>query len=81
MPVGAPAVPGSVHPELFLPLKVAPSWWRGILSVLVLTALLFGQQYISATSKGGIPHHTSYVLIGLAFLTAVIAVYALKKPL
>lgn len=70
-----------VHPELFLPLRVVPSWWRGILSVLVLTALLFGQQYISATSKGGIPHHTSYVLLGLAFLTAVIAVYALKKPL
>lgn len=72
---------GLIHPELFLPLKVVPSWWRGILSVLVLTALLFGQQYLSATSKGGIPHHTSYVLLGLAFLTAVIAVYALKKPL
>ena len=72
---------GLVHPELFLPLKVVPSRWRGILSVIALTALLFGQQYISATSKGDIPHQTTYVLLGLAFLTAVIAVYALKKPL
>ncbi|WP_260705687.1 DUF5336 domain-containing protein [Edaphobacter flagellatus] len=72
---------GAVHPELFLPLKVVPSWWRAILSVLGLTVLLFLQQYISATAKGGIPHHTSYALLGLAFLTALVAVYALKKPL
>jgi hypothetical protein len=77
---GASAVP-STHPELFLPVKIVPSWVRPILSVLALTALLFGQQYIAATSKGGIPHHISFVLLGLAFLTAILAVYALKKPL
>jgi hypothetical protein len=80
-PVGTTAGAGPVHPELFLPLKVGPSRWRGILSLVVLTALLFGQQYISATSKGDIPHNTSYALLGLAFVTALIAVYALKKPL
>jgi hypothetical protein len=71
----------STHPELFLPVKIVPSWVRAIFSVCFLTVLLFGQQYISATSKGGIPHHTSFVLLGLALLTALVAVYALKKPL
>jgi hypothetical protein len=81
VPSGTSGLVTAIHPELFLPVKVVPSWWRGILAVFILTALLFGQQYISATSKGGIPHSTSYVLLGLAFLTAIIAVYALKKPL
>jgi hypothetical protein len=74
------AVP-STHPELFLPVRIVPSSLWAAFSVVVLTALLFGQQYISAISKGGIPHHTSIVLLVLAFITALFAVYALKKPL
>ena len=35
-PVRAPGIPGSVHPELFLPLKVVPSWWRGLCLCLFL---------------------------------------------
>jgi hypothetical protein len=81
VPIGGAATTVPAHPELFLPVKIVPSRLRAILSVAFLTALLFGQQYIAATAKGGIPHHTSYVLLGLAFLTALIAVYALKKPL
>ena len=69
------------QPELFLPLRIAPSWFRALFSVAVLTGLLFWQQYISATSKGGIPRHTSVGLLLLALGTATLAVFGLKKPL
>ena len=68
-------------PELFLPVKIVPSSLRYLLSILVMSALLFCQQYIAATSKGEIPHRTTEYLGVLAILTAVLAVYTLKKPL
>lgn len=75
----AKAVP--TQPQLFIPIKIVPSRIRLFLSTVVIAALLFLQQWISATAKGPIDHATTFVLGVLAVLTAALAVYSLKKPL
>ena len=69
----------SKFPELYLPVKIVTSWIRSIASVVFLTVLLFGQQYISASSKGDVHLETAAALLTLAFLTALLVVYGLKK--
>jgi hypothetical protein len=69
------------QPQLFLPMRVVPSLTRLFLSTFMIAGLLFLQQWTSATAKGPIDRHTTFVLGALAALTAVAAIYSLKKPL
>jgi hypothetical protein len=69
------------QPQLFLPMRVVPSFTRLFVSTFLIAGLLFLQQWISASAKGPIDWHTTSVLGALAVLTAVAAVYSLKKPL
>ncbi len=75
-----PTEPGR-QPELFLPVTVSPSILRLGISLVALTLLLFGQQWIAATAKGAISQQTTSILCLLALFTAWVVVFGLKKPL
>ncbi len=72
--------PIASQPELFIPIKVKPAWFRTAALICLIAALLFAQQFLSAQSKGSV---SSGVIAGLALLaiaTAVVAVLGLKRP-
>jgi hypothetical protein len=68
------------QPELFLPLKVEPARFKAIGFVILVAALIFAQQLLSATAKGPINLGTTIALVILALGTAVLVVFGIKKP-
>jgi hypothetical protein len=67
------------QPEIFLPMKIKPSWFKNVVSVVLIAGLLFFQQFLSATAKGPIGFSTTAVLLLLAIATALIVVFGLQK--
>jgi hypothetical protein len=66
--------------ELFIPIRVKSDWMKTVLLIAVIAGLLFAQQYLAAEAKGPVSESIVLALVLLAFLTAVIGVLGLKKP-
>lgn len=73
--------PSESQPELYLPAKVKPSWFKSGLSMVLLAVLLFAQQYIAASAKGAVDLSSLLALLALAIGTALLVVFGLRKPL
>ena len=68
------------QPELVLPVRVPPPLARMFVGAAILAVLIFAQQYVVAASKGPVDFGTTITLLGLASLTGIAALFALKKP-
>jgi hypothetical protein len=68
------------QPEVFVPVRVKPTWGKTVGLVLLIAVFLFAQQYISAAVKGPLPTSTTVLLALLAVGTSLVAVLGLKKP-
>jgi hypothetical protein len=73
--------PIATQPELFIPIKVKPAWFKTALLICVIGILLFGQQYLSAQTKGSVPPAVIAWLAILAIALAIVAVLGLKRPI
>ena len=71
----------TTQPELFMPIKVKPAWFKTAGLICIIAALLFGQQYLAAQTKGCVPLGVIVWLAILATATAVVAVLGLKRPI
>src|SRR5262249_21740632 len=74
-------VPIQTQPEIYLPIKITPSQFKTTLFVVGIAALVLSQQYLSASAKGPVPAATTITLGVLAFVTAFVVVFGLKKPM
>jgi hypothetical protein len=67
------------QPELYLPVKVNPSRFQSLMTVVFITLLMWAQQWLAATSKGPIEVARIVGLFVLALGTALVVVFGWKK--
>jgi hypothetical protein len=69
------------QPELFLPLRIQPSYLKVGVLTLVLAGLLWLQQLVPLLSKGPVDHVVAWVTLLISIAAAFVVVFGIKKPL
>ncbi len=78
---GADGKPMADQPEIFLPVRIRPSYFRiGSLTV-VLAGLLWLQQLVPLLSKGPVDKLVAWVTLLVSAIAAFVVVFGIKKPL
>jgi hypothetical protein len=73
--------PVNDQPEIFLPVRIQPSYLRVVFLITFLAILLSLQQLVPLLIKDEFDWATALATFTLAFLAASVAVFGLKKPL
>ena len=74
----ADAKPIEVHPELYIPVQVRPNWLRVVALILLVAAVMWGQQWAAASEKGSVEIGTAMGLLAVALVSSVAVVFGIK---
>jgi hypothetical protein len=78
---GEDGKPVSDQPEIFLPVRVRPSYVKIVALTVLLAALLWLQQLVPLLSKGPVDKLMAGVTFLIATIAAFVVVFGIKKPL
>lgn len=78
---GLDGKPVTDQPEIFLPVRIKPSYFKVGFLTVVLAGLLWLQQLVPLLSKGPLDRVVAWVTFLVSAIAAFVVVFGIKKPL